>query len=183
MHGAPPPDSAAAPAAFNAAAMAWQAGAFVAALVVARFFASASAYLLWGAFFSGVLYFGGVVTTPMPWQALALAQLVIGVSAAARMPLPELRRAAPASLFAVVIAVLYIGLGALFALLAASFGDIPFLAWFLAFAPGGIAEICLVAQLLDVRPVFVLAAQITRLFFIVIFTPPLIRLLNRARAP
>jgi uncharacterized membrane protein AbrB (regulator of aidB expression) len=28
-----------------------------------------------------------------------------------------------------------------------------------------------------------LAAQITRLFFIVIFTPPLIRLLNRARAP
>jgi uncharacterized membrane protein AbrB (regulator of aidB expression) len=73
-------------------------------------------------------------------------------------------------------------------LLAALFGEaveatlgIPFSAALLAFSPGGLAEMSLIALSLDIDAAYVSSHHIVRIFMIVLAAPFLFRLFSRDR--
>jgi membrane AbrB-like protein len=53
----------------------------------------------------------------------------------------------------------------------------------LALAPGGVAEMCLVAVALHIDPAFVATMHLVRLLLVLVAAPPLFRLLARPRDP
>jgi len=165
--------------------------AIVVTVQVVRIMSVASIIPLWSRFVAGddavvagMAAAEGIESYGLWWLlaaffAAAGAQVVLGASVGARLGVRELMASGKTAVVGVAMAILFLAICALFAAVAASVTDIRFLVWLLAFAPGGIAEICLVAQLLDLNPMFVLTMQVARLLLVVIFTPLLARWLQR----
>ena len=153
----------------------WLVAAFLVSAGVGWRLNSGIAYLLTAIICTGALYANGLASGQIPWFFLAAAQMVIGVTAGTRLTIGTLKQAKKTAAVAAATAVLYTIIALIFAGIAAQFDGPPFLTWFLVFIPGGIAEISLLAQLLDLNPVFVLTTQIARLFFIALLIPPLMR--------
>jgi uncharacterized membrane protein AbrB (regulator of aidB expression) len=60
--------------------------------------------------------------------------------------------------------------------------DLPFASLILAFSPGGLAEMSLIALALDIDPAFVATHHVVRIFLVVVLAPIAFRLW-RARGP
>jgi membrane AbrB-like protein len=123
---------------------------------------------------SAGLYVSGVVAVELPQPLLQLTLLVIGASVGARFAGVKLKELVTIGRFVPGAVALGLGLAAAFAAgISAMLEDVSYLAALLALAPGGVAEMCLIATAFDIDPVFVAAHHLARLMLLVALMPVL----------
>jgi membrane AbrB-like protein len=121
--------------------------------------------------FSAVFHASGITDAQIPASLLQAAQLVIGITLGMRFAGPSktaLVRGLGLSVMALTTT-LILALGA--ALLVSSLGMAPTMVSFIAFAPGGLVEMGLIAISLEADPVFVAAHHVLRIGLAVTIAP------------
>ncbi len=130
---------------------------------------------------SAIVHLLGWSETSPPVELVAAAQIVIGCAIGARfvgVPLAQVTRAIVLSLGSTAILVA-VGIG--FAFLLQPLTDASVEAVILAFAPGGLAEMSLIALALGIEAAFVASHHIIRIAMIVIVAPAVFRGIDRRR--
>jgi hypothetical protein len=125
----------------------------------------------------------GVQWSSVPTPLVNAAQVLLGCNLGSRFE-REFVRGAPR--FVLVVAgsiVAGIAVSALFAAGLAWWGGLPVATMVLATAPGGIAEMCITAKVLQLGVPIVTAAHVARVIILVTTTGPLFRLLRRLMGP
>ena len=131
---------------------------------------------------SAGLHIGGITVAQPPAPLIAAAQVVIGCAVGTRFtgyPLREMRRVL---LLAAGSSTLMVVLAALTAFGAAAAGLHAPLPLFLALAPGGLAEMSLVALAVGFDTALVATMQILRIAVVVVLAPSAFRLARRLRS-
>ncbi|CAK0747093.1 conserved membrane hypothetical protein [Azospirillaceae bacterium] len=149
------------------------------ALPVAQRIRLPAAALLGPMTMSAGLHLAGVTAVQPPALALVVAQLVIGASIGCRFSgvgLDAIRRCA---LTAILLTVLMVSAGVSAAFLLAPISGVEVALLILAFAPGGIAEMSMIALGLGLDIAFVSTHHISRVLMIVILAPVVFKLWNR----
>ena len=121
----------------------------------------------------------GLIHQRPPAEAIAVAQLAIGIAVGARyvgITFGEFRRIILASL---VYAALILCYGALIAWIAIALGLAEPAAALLAFAPGGQAEIAVLAIIAGVDAAFVVAHHVFRMVLVILGAPLTMRILEK----
>jgi membrane AbrB-like protein len=122
---------------------------------------------------SAAVHITGLSHSPPPWEMVAVAQVVIGCSVGCRFtdtPLTQIMRIMAASVGATALML------ATTAAFAVVLGNRTGLGWrplMLAYSPGGLAEMSLIALSLGIETAFVATHHVLRILLIV-FTAPLI---------
>lgn len=124
---------------------------------------------------------GEVDLSSLPSGLSNAAQVLLGSTLGARFERRSLQ-SAPRYVFGVLASVAaVIAVAALFAFLMAALSGLPAATLVLAMAPGGIAEMCITAKVLQLGVPLVTAAQVARVFVLLTSTGPGFRLLRRSR--
>jgi len=144
----------------------WIFGTGIAGIVVGRLLRMPAAYLLGPLTASAIVHATGISEFKLPAEFLYLAQLVIGTSVGCRFV-----GVASATVFRIIrvafgMTLIFLAVTALFAWLAAELSDYGFVPLFLAYAPGGLPEMSLVAIALHIEVAFVAFHHIVRLFMV-----------------
>ena len=119
---------------------------------------------------------GLTAMTPPNWL-IALVQIVVGCLAGSRfagLSWPEFRTTVVA---AVVWSLVLLVLAMIGAVVCRRFSDASLLELVLAFAPGGLVEITIVAYAMSVHVAFVTTCQLCRVTLVLLLTPTIFRLL------
>jgi membrane AbrB-like protein len=158
--------------------------AILAAAGLAGYFAAkplrlAAGVLLGPMIISAALHFAGVTASRPPVELVAAAQIVLGTSIGARFAGTPRRTIGRALLLSLGATAILLAITAAFALLIAALLDLPESQVLLAYSPGGIAEMSLIALSLGVDPAFVSTHHVARIFMIVMIAAPAFRLLGR----
>ena len=130
---------------------------------------------------SAALHLSGLVAAHPPGEVIAAAQVVLGAAIGARfvgMALRELRRVVLLAVLVTVLMVL-VAAGAAYGLAAAT--DFSGTVLFLALAPGGLAEMSLIALSMGSAAAFVSTLHIARIMLIVVAGPLVFRLAQARR--
>ena len=123
----------------------------------------------------------GIELSALPRWASNAGQLFIGVALGVRFT-PDFVRAAPRWLAAVALGTLaMIGASAAFAALLAQVAGLHWATVLLGTSPGGIAEMCITAKVLQLGVPVVTAFHVTRYVAVVLLTTPLYRWETRRR--
>jgi membrane AbrB-like protein len=136
--------------------------------------------------FSAALHFFGATESRPPFELVAAAQVVLGSAIGSRFsgtPRRTILRALQLSLGATIV---LLGVTAIFSYLISILLGLPISQILLAYSPGGIAEMSLIALSLGVDPAFVSTHHMARIFLIVMIAAPVFRLiarLTRSNAP
>lgn len=136
-------------------------------------------------FLSGIAHLAGLVHGAPPRWAIILTQLVVGVSLGCRFAGLAPALVGSALGMAVVNLAITLGLAGIAALALPRLVDEPWEAVVLAFAPGGIAEMSLVALSLEVSILYVTAHHVARIVLAIATARALSRRLgaSASRAP
>lgn len=138
------------------------------------------AYALVGPMLLSALVHGaGLTHSRPPVWLVAAAQVVVGAMVGSRFDGVKPRVVGHALLLAAGATIVLLVFAALFGEAVERSIGIPFSAALLAFAPGGLAEMSLIALSLDVDAAYVSSHHIVRIFMIVLAAPALFRLLRR----
>ncbi len=132
---------------------------------------------------SAIVHLAGWSQARPPFELVAAAQVVIGTAIGCRFAgttLRMIRRAVAASLGSTAI---LLGINAAFAVALHNALDLPAAALMLAYAPGGLAEMSLIAIAIGTDAAFVATHHIVRIFLIVVLAPLAFKVLARARGP
>ena len=132
---------------------------------------------------SAALYLTGVVNGATPPVVLIPANVILGVMIGARfqgLPLAEVRELFREGFAGFLLALAIATLGAA---LASGFGNLPFALTLLAFAPGGLEAMTIMAFALNLDPAYVAAHQVARYVGICVVMPPLAAYLIGRAAP
>lgn len=113
--------------------------------------------------FSAVAHAAGLVHGVPPAWLVGATQVVVGCGLGARFAGVEMAMLWRAMRLALVNAVLTLGLAYGFAVLLAGWVEVPVAAVFLAFAPGGLAEMSLIALSLQMSVVYVTVHHVARI--------------------
>ena len=159
---------------FGIAAAALFALAFAAGMGAGRLFRGSQFFLLTPLFAVGAAYAAGASGAP-PREGLYAAQALLGASLGSRFGAAR-KNLGRLGIIGAVLAGFHMLFAAAAAMLLSAWGDYSFAVSLLALAPGGIAEICLTAELLDLRPGVVAAAQIWRLLLLFMLTPLMMKI-------
>lgn len=128
---------------------------------------------------AGFAYASGLVETPLPTLLVMAAQVVIGSAIGAQFRgmrlVSMLRPAISASVVTGVMLVVAVGL----ARLSAPILDIKEETLLLALAPGGLAEMSLIAISMDADTALIATMHILRITLIVVAGPPLFRIIQK----
>jgi membrane AbrB-like protein len=161
--------------------LAWLAGAGVLGFFGARLLRMPAYALVGPMIVSAALHVAGVTASRPPAELVAVAQIVVGSMIGARFTGLPLRLV----LRGIVLA---IGATGLLLLVAVAFGyavdwtaTVPFSSALLAFSPGGLAEMSLIALALGIDAAYVSSHHVVRIFMIVVAAPLAFRLLRRKR--
>lgn len=127
---------------------------------------------------SAAAHISGIVEAPPPAPLVAAAQVVIGAGIGVRFAGLKLSEAAWPLTFAIVSAVIMLSAAALLANLASPFLGISAYALLLALAPGGLAEMSMIALALGVDTAFIATMHIVRIILVVSLAPFAFRLLG-----
>ncbi len=128
--------------------------------------------------FSAAAHASGLSHSPPPAEAIAMAQVIVGCAIGARFAGYTLGQIAPVFWGGVISAAGMIVLAILAAVsLSGLTGQDP-ATLFLAFAPGGLAEMSMIALAMGQDPAFVAAMHLVRITAIVAFVPLLFRMRN-----
>lgn len=148
---------------------------------VARLLRIPAAQLVGPLVLSAALHMTGIVSAQPPGELIAAAQVVLGAAIGARFAGMGIAEVWRVLLLAGVVSVMMvvIAAGAAFGLAAAA--DLSGPALFLALAPGGLAEMSLIALSFGSAAAFVSTHHIVRIILIVILAPMLFRVV-RARS-
>lgn len=134
-------------------------------------------FLLGSLLLSAIVHVAGYTDARPPDWLLSAVQVFIGSYVGA-----QFRGADRQTLFRIVgysvgLTLILLGIAALFGGVLAKITGLSFFVLFLAFVPGGIAEMALIALILDVDPVFVATHHTLRILII----PPVARAISRRR--
>lgn len=144
----------------------------VAAGVIAARLARVPAPYLTGAIVaSAALHITGLSTVAPPEALLRVALWIIGSAVGAQFAGFGARALLAVGRHAALVAAMMIALAAAVAAGLGGLLDLDILATLLAFVPGGVAEICLIAVVLDADPAFVAVHHLLRLSLILIAAP------------
>jgi len=127
----------------------------------------------------------GLTVSEFNWSAVPApisntGQLLLGCALGSRFEREFMRRAPKFVLVVCVSTVAAIGLAALFGAGIARVSGLAVPTMILATAPGGIAEMCITAKVLQLGVPMVTAAHVTRVIMLVTMTAPTFRLVRRA---
>jgi membrane AbrB-like protein len=128
--------------------------------------------MLGAAVFSALEPFRAVV----PWVALVVAQLAIGIALGVRFRRESLARLPRVALAGLAVALVLVAAAAAGGALLAAATGLPFAAAFLAVAPAGITEMVLTAKIMRLDATAVTAFQIVRIAVIAATIIPMFRL-------
>lgn len=131
---------------------------------------------------SMVLHVSGIVEGNLPGWLLAGSLLILGSAIGSRFSnvnISTLIRLAGYSVLATLVVLAFTGAVAWFV---SGWLNLDFIAVLLAFAPGGVAEMSLIALALNVEPSFVAFHHIVRIFEIVLLAPILAKWFQRHMA-
>ena len=128
---------------------------------------------------SAAVHLAGWSSATPPDTLIALAQLVVGAAIGSRFSGTAPRELARIAGQAVGLTVVLVAITALCAAVLHAATGLSFMALMLAYAPGGLAEMSLVALSLDLDAAFVSTHHIIRIFLIVMFAPAAFALLRR----
>lgn len=125
---------------------------------------------------------GELQLSSIPTLISNAGQLLIGCTLGSRFEREFVSKAPHYMLVVALSIVLAIVLAALFAWVLAGLGGLAIPTMVLATAPGGIAEMCITAKVLQLGVPLVTAAHVTRVLILVTTTAPLFRLARRSSA-
>ncbi len=131
---------------------------------------------------SAIVHLAGWSQARPPFELVAAAQVVVGAAIGCRFAGVTLRlvtRAVGAALGATAI---LLAVNIAFAAVLHSAVDLPTAALMLAYAPGGLAEMSLIALAIGADAAFVATHHIVRIFLIVVLAPLTFKVLARGRA-
>ena len=147
--------------------------------VVGKALGLPAAFLVGPMVLSGAVHVTGVTEASPPSLLVAAAQVVLGTGIGCRFagtPVSEILRIVNISIGSTVI---LLASGVLFGLALEQITEVPWFVLVLAYAPGGLAEMSLVALALGGDVAFVATHHIFRIGFIVILAPLAFRLMRR----
>ncbi len=153
----------------------------VAGALAARALRLPAAALVGPMAFSGAAHLLGLTVSRPPAEAIALAQIVVGTGVGCRFAGIAPLRILKALWLAVGATAILLAVSAGFAAVLSGLVAVPTPGVFLAFAPGGLAEMSLIALALGVDVAFVSTHHVIRIFLIVTLAPAAFRLLRRRR--
>jgi membrane AbrB-like protein len=130
---------------------------------------------------SALVHALGITHSRPPIWLVAAAQVVVGAMVGSRFDGAAPIMVGKAMILAVFATAVLLVLAAVFGEAVEATLGIPFSAALLAFAPGGLAEMSLIALSLDIDAAYVSSHHIVRIFMIVLAAPFLFRLLSRDR--
>ena len=147
-------------------------GACAGAGVVAGRLIRLPAYQLAGPLLvSALVHATGLNESTPPWEVVAVAQVVIGSAIGARFAGVPIRRVVGLMAAAVVSTVVMLAATVSFALVLAPATGIDWRSIVLAYAPGGLAEMSLIALSLGIETAFVATHHVIRIGLIVVAAP------------
>jgi hypothetical protein len=120
---------------------------------------------------SAALHLTGASTVVLPALLLQVGLWIIGSAVGAQFAGFDLRTLLAVARHAVIVALLLIALAAVVAVGLGAILHLDYLAMMLAFVPGGITEMCLIAAVLDIDPAFVAVHHLLRLLLILLLAP------------
>jgi membrane AbrB-like protein len=162
------------------AGLAWRealilAGCALAGAFGARAIGLPAAFVTGPMFLSALVHILGWSEAPPPALLIAVAQVVIGAGVGARFSGVKLSTIARVLLLSLGSTAVMVTLTAIFALVLRRAADTGIEAVILAYAPGGLAEMSLVALALAIDSAFVASHHVLRIVMIVIVAPMLFR--------
>jgi uncharacterized protein len=137
-----------------------------------------SATLMGPLFLSATLHLTGITSSRLPFLLVAAAQVVIGTMVGTRFVGFPARRVGGIALHAAITAVFVLGLTVLFAEALSALTDFPIPGLILAFAPGGLTEMSLMALALQVDTAFVAGHHALRVILVTMVAPQVFLLLR-----
>lgn len=149
----------------------------VAGFILARLARLPAAAVLGPMLFSAALHMTGVTDAKPPVELIAAAQVVVGTTIGCRFAGVNMALVARSIVASIGSTVILVSSSLLFAVLLHPLTGLPTIGIFLAFAPGGVAEMSLIALALSIDAALVATHHIVRIFFIVVLTPLLFRVL------
>lgn len=140
-------------------------------LALARLVRLPTAELAGPMFASAALYLAGWVHLELPGPLLAATLWILGSSVGARFAGIKLRELLALGRHALIAVALALALAVLFAAVISLLPGVAFLAALLALAPGGVAEMCLIAVAWNIDPAFVAFHHLARMFLLMALAP------------
>ena len=128
---------------------------------------------------SVIAHISGLTDAKPPAEIVNIAQLVIGIGIGARFVGVSVIRLYRVMLAGIGATVLMVGLAAAAAWVLSAWTGLPFPAIWLAFAPGGVAEMTLISLALGIDVAFVSTHHVVRVVFMVLAAPLVFQLLER----
>lgn len=122
---------------------------------------------------------GGWLAVPMPTLPILLAEWVLGSSIGTDFAGVRLVQLARGLLVAAAATLFMLSLSVLFSIVLMPLTGMPFDALLLAFAPGGLSGVSLIALALGIEPAFVTTHTLLRVLLILLGGPLLFRLVKR----
>ena len=129
--------------------------------------------------FSVMAHISGLTDAKPPAEIVNIAQLVIGIGIGARFVGVSVIRLFRVMLAGIGATILMVGLAAAAAWVLSAWTGLPFPAVWLAFAPGGVAEMTLISLALGIDVAFVSTHHMVRVVFMVLAAPLVFHLLER----
>ncbi|MFM2044259.1 MAG: hypothetical protein RLY86_2835 [Pseudomonadota bacterium] len=130
---------------------------------------------------SAAVHLAGITAGKPPGLVVAAAQIVVGAAVGARFAGVPLRQVARTALVALGLTVLLLLVTVVMALAVHVATGLDLAALILAYAPGGLAEMSLVALSLNADPAFVATHHILRIGIVVMLAPLAFRIWARLR--
>lgn len=136
------------------------------------------AYAILGPLFlSAAIHLTGLTTSSVPSPIAASAQLVVGAALGSRFAGISLRQMGQVAWLAAITSIILIGSAVAVASLASLVLNAPPATLFLALAPGGLAEMSLIALAIGVDTAFVTTMHFLRVIMVVVLAPHAYRIL------
>ncbi len=128
---------------------------------------------------SGILQITEVASYKLPETTINFCLLVLGASVGCRFANKTIKEIANNSLHSIVATVILVILGLLAAYFANFFVENSLMTLILAFCPGGIYEVAVIAIAFDLEPDFVAFHHIIRLLFILFTVPVFLKVIEK----
>ena len=132
---------------------------------------------------SALAHLTGLTAARPPVEIVSMAQVVMGVGIGCRFAGARLSEVGRSMVHAAVFAVILILITVTCCAVLNTLTDLPVAALVLAYAPGGLAEMSLVALALSIDIAFVATHHAFRLFIVLLFAPPAFRWLKGRGKP
>ena len=170
----------------NAGGSPWEGLYLVAAavfgLLVAKVLGVQAASLTAAMFASAALYLSGTVTYRPPEFLLFIALWALGSAIGSRFSTVTPKTLFRVGRHALVATCLSLAIAGVFAGMIHLALGVPFLTALLSFAPGGVAEMCLIAITFDIDPAFVAMHHLARIVILISLAPIAAKLLTSSRS-